>query len=66
MHIYSPETHFFPGNSLFQLFQKITHIASHPRVKRRPFEGGKNCHPRVVHVLVRVCDSFRPLGSHFP
>ena len=68
MRISSPGTHFFSGNTLFQLFQFFLPISSHSRGKKASFWGGtKKKHPRVVHVLhqAQVYDSFRPLGKSF-
>ena len=71
MRISSPGTHFFPGNSLFQLFLFFSPVSSHSRKKRRHFFGGdKNYYPRVVHVLhtlheTQEYDLFRPVASHF-
>ena len=40
MRIFSPITHFFPGNSLFQLFQIFSSISSHSSKKKTSCGGG--------------------------
>ena len=51
MRISSPGTQHFPGNGLFQLFQKKSPISSHWREERRHFGAAqKKTNPRVVQV----------------